>query len=84
MKIQRKLVKQILNKNINLAISWGHAKRTCGMLKTQSDNADLYSISILYLISKVINMLTNISVQLSQHCSMLLKNNGKTEFITNY
>ena len=22
--------------------------------------------------------------QLSQHCSMLLKNNGKTEFITNY
>ena len=66
-KIHQLFLKQIQKGYIKFAIAWGHCKRTCGLLKTETyhaDFAELYSISILYLIAKVAYLLTNLPVEI--------------------
>lgn len=66
--LQNLLVLQIENKKIKFTIAWGHSKRNCGKLKTENyfaDFAELYSISILFLIGKVANLLSGLPIEIT-------------------
>ncbi len=66
--LKKLFLKQISNKKIKFMIAWGHSKRDCSKLKTQSycaDFAELYAISVLFLITKTANLLSNLPIEIT-------------------
>lgn len=67
LKLQEMIVKQIQNNAIIFTIAWGQAKRCCGGLKTEgyyADMAEFYSIGILYLLTKTINIISKLPIKI--------------------
>ncbi|MBF0752477.1 MULTISPECIES: hypothetical protein [unclassified Pasteurella] len=66
--LQIKIFNAIRNKNLKFYIAWGHAKRSCGGLKTDSyysDFSEIYSISMLSTLMNAIGYILNKKVELT-------------------